>query len=395
MILDQLRRRRGRALALAAGILVAATSFTLLTATVSTSRATTVGTVRKNARSAYDVLVRPPHAQTDVELQSGMVAPNFLSGTFGGITMDQYRRIRAMAGVDVAAPVANIGYLMVATTVSVDVSRFLDSQASRQILRLRPTLTAGLGTYRTSDEYVYLTRSPLTSGSSPDKVFQSDTLEKGALDKSTQRYQLTGKYDVCFYFNRDKSEQTEFNLELPLKPNLIAEDLREKSPFDPDLSSLMSCQSGRAKATIDVPVAYPVLLSAIDPAAEDRLVGLGGSVTSGRMLTERDKPWVLSSAKSVHGQRDSYIPAMLSSKPVTAGKLTASVERLDIGDPAKLPSALGNPTADSFVRGLHGTQVGHVGVDQQGLSQGAGRGLLRHRRLLDGRPGRVPPHGRR
>ncbi|MFJ9712782.1 FtsX-like permease family protein [Streptomyces sp. NPDC101234] len=372
MNLDQLRRRRGRALALAAGILVAATSFTLLTATVSTSRATTVGTVRKNARSAYDVLVRPPHAQTDVELQSGMVAPNFLSGTFGGITMDQYRRIRAMAGVDVAAPVANIGYLMVATTVSVDVSRFLDSQASRQILRLRPTLTAGLGTYRTSDEYVYLTRSPLTSGSSADKLFQSDTLEKGAIDKSTQRYQLKGKYDVCFYFNRDKSEQTEFNLELPLKPNIIAEDLRAKSPFDPDLSSLMNCQSGRDKATIDVPVAYPVLLSAIDPAAEDRLVGLGTTVTSGRMLTEQDKPWVLSSAKSVHGQRDSYIPAMLSSKPVTAGKLTASVERLDIGDPVKLPSELGNPTADSFVRGLHGTQVGHVGVD---LSKGYRKAL--------------------
>ncbi|MEV5842181.1 hypothetical protein AB0M32_09400, partial [Streptomyces sp. NPDC051985] len=59
MILDQLRRRRGRALALAAGILVAATSFTLLTATVSTSRASTVGTVRENARSAYDVVRRP------------------------------------------------------------------------------------------------------------------------------------------------------------------------------------------------------------------------------------------------------------------------------------------------------------------------------------------------
>lgn len=160
MILDQLRRRRGRALALAAGILVAATSFTLLTATVSTSQATTVGTVRKNARSAYDVLVRPPDSQTDVERQSGLVSPNFLSGTFGGITMDQYRRIRGMAGVDVAAPVANIGYLMVSSTVTVDVSRFLDGEASRQILRISPTLTSGLGTYRTSDEYVYLTRSP-------------------------------------------------------------------------------------------------------------------------------------------------------------------------------------------------------------------------------------------
>ncbi|MFE1859421.1 ABC transporter permease [Streptomyces anandii] len=363
VILEQLRRRRGRALALAAGILVAATSFTLLTATVSTSRATTVGTVGENARSAYDVLVRPPGSQTDVERESGLVVPNFLSGTFGGITMDQYRRIRGMAGVDVAAPVANIGYLMVMSTISVDVSRFLDSRATRQILRIRPTLTAGLGTYRTSDEYVYLTRSPLTSASSADQVFRSDTLEKGAVDESTRRYLLNGKYDVCFYFNRDKTEQTKFNLELPMRPNLIAEDRSEMSPFDPALNEWMNCQSGRDKATIDVPVGYPVLLSAIDPAAEDRLVGIGATITSGRMLTERDKPWVVPSSKSIHGQRDSYVPAMLSSSPLTAGTLDATVERLDVGDPANLPSKLGNPTAVSFVRGLHGTPVGRIGVD--------------------------------
>ena len=372
MILDQLRRRRGRALALAAGILVAATSFTLLTATVNTSRATTVGTVRKNARSAYDVLVRPPNSQTDVERQSGLVEPNFLSGTFGGITMNQYRRIEGMAGIDVAAPVANIGYLMVTSTVTVDVSRFLDSKASRQILRINPTLTSGLGTYRTSDEYVYLTRSPLTSASSPDHLFESDTLEKGTVDKATQRYQLKGKYDVCFYFNGDKTERTRFNMELPMKPNIIAEDFSERSPFDPDLSSRMNCQSGRSKATIDVPVGYPVLLSAVDPAAENRLVGLGSTITSGRMLTEQDKPWTLPSSKSIHGQHDSYIPALLSNNPLTAGTLSATVERLDIGDPAKLPSELGNPTAGRFVRGLHGTRVGRVGVD---LSKGYQKAL--------------------
>ncbi|MFD6296069.1 FtsX-like permease family protein [Streptomyces sp. NPDC060235] len=372
VILDQLRRRRGRALALAAGILVAATSFTLLTATVSTSQATTVGTVRKNARSAYDVLVRPPDSQTDVERRSGRVAPNFLSGTFGGITTDQYRSIRGMAGVDVAAPVANIGYLMVASTVTVDVSRFLDSDASRQILRISPTLTSGLDSYRTSDEYVYLTRSPLTSGTESEGLFESDTLETGAADKSTTRYRIKGKYDVCFYFNSDKTAQTEFNTDLPLKPNIIAEDRSDRSPFDPDLSSRMNCQSGRDKATIDVPVSYPVLLSAIDPEAEDHLVGLGGTIVSGRMLTERDKPWKVSSAKSIHGQHDSYIPALLSDSPLTSGTLDATVEQLDVGNPAELPSKLGNPAADNFVRSLPGTTVGRTRVD---LSEGYRKAL--------------------
>ncbi|MBM9510142.1 FtsX-like permease family protein [Actinacidiphila acididurans] len=370
VILGQLRRRRGRALALAAGILVAATSFTLLTAAVSTSKATTVGTVRKNARSAYDVLVRPPHSRTDVERQSGLVEPNFLSGTFGGITMEQYRRIRGMAGVDVAAPVANIGYLMVGSTVTVDVSRFLDSKATRQILRVSPTLTAGLGTYRTADQYVYLTRSPLTSGS--EDVFESDTLEKGAIARNTRQYLLKGKYDVCFYYNGDKTEQTLWNMDHAMRPNIIAEDLRERSAFDPDLHSRMNCQSGQGKATVDIPVTYPVLLSAIDPVAENRLVGLGRTIVSGRMLTEQDKPWVVPAAKSVHGQHDRYIPALLADNALTTGSLSATVERLDIGDPAQLPAKLGNPSADTFVRGLHGTMVGTVGAD---LSEGFGKAL--------------------
>ncbi|WP_328584720.1 FtsX-like permease family protein [Streptomyces sp. NBC_00370] len=363
MIVEQLRRRRGRALALATGILVAATSFTLLTATVSTSKATTVGTVRKNARSAYDVLVRPPASQTDVERQNGSVAPNFLSGTFGGITMDQYRRIRGMSGVQVAAPVANIGYLMVSSSVTVDVSRFLDSDATRQILRISPTITAGLGSYRAADQYVYLTREPLRSASTPDHLFGSKTLEKGTVTKDTGRYRLDDKYDVCYYFNRDKTEKTEFNSELPMKPNLIGEDLTGKSPFDPKLKSRLNCQSGQGKATADIWTGYPVLLSAIDPAAEEQLVGLGDTVTSGRMLTGKDKPWVAAPSKSVYGQHDRYIPAMLSSKPLTSGTLSATVERLDVGDPAELPSALGNPTAARFVQGLHGTQVGRVGAD--------------------------------
>ncbi|MFI6565211.1 FtsX-like permease family protein [Streptomyces sp. NPDC050534] len=372
MIIGQLRRRRGRAMALAAGILVAATSFTLLTSTVHTSQAATVGTVRKNARSAYDVLVRPPDSQTDVERHSGLVAPNFLSGTFGGITMQQYRRIRSMGGVEVAAPVANIGYLMVYNTVSVDVSRFLDGKASRQILRIVPKLTAGLGTYRTADQYVYLTRSPLTSGKQHG-VFESDTLEKGVVDKSTRPYVMNGKYNVCFYFNGDKTEKTKWNLELPMMESIIAEDLSDRSAFDPDLHSRLNCQSGHGKATIDIPVAYPVLLSAVDPKAEDRLVGLGRTVTSGRMLTEHDKPHTVPPSKNPDGQKETFVPVVLSNRPLTAGKLSATVEQLDTGDPAKLPSRLGNPTASSFVKHLHGTPVGRVGVD---LGQGYRKAVL-------------------
>ncbi|MYS18696.1 MULTISPECIES: ABC transporter permease [unclassified Streptomyces] len=353
MIWSQLRRRRGRALALATGILVAATSFTLLTSTVTTSQARTVGTVQHNDRSAYDVLVRPPDSTTAVERQDGLVGANFLSGVFGGITLGQYDRIKALAGVQVAAPIANIGYLMVQTMVPVDVSAFLDSKAPSQLLRLTPTVTAGQGSYRAADQYVYLTRDPITTSHT-----WSDTTFPGLQQEHTAK---GGSY-VCWYYDDDKTEMATGADGKPMAPTPVPEDLEEHSPFEADMNSWLNCQSGRGKATVEVPTSYPVLLSAIDPAAEDQLVGVSRTVTSGRMLTERDKPvWTTDTSYS---DKPFYkIPVLLSSKALTADTLHATVERLDPPDPAALPAKLGSPTAHDFVNGLPGTPVGQVTAD--------------------------------
>src|SRR5215467_3638230 len=104
LVWSRLRRRPGRAAALVAGILVAATSFTLLTASVRTARLITVGTISRNARSAYDILVRPPGARTPLERRFKLVQDNFLSAIFGGITLAQYHKIEKIPGVQVAAP---------------------------------------------------------------------------------------------------------------------------------------------------------------------------------------------------------------------------------------------------------------------------------------------------
>ena len=105
--------RRGRAATLAAAIAVAGASFGLLSAAVTTSRAETIGTVSANARSAYDVLVRPKSSVSPVEVARGTVRDNYLSGIFGGITIDEYKAIRDLPGIEVAAPVANLGYVNV------------------------------------------------------------------------------------------------------------------------------------------------------------------------------------------------------------------------------------------------------------------------------------------
>jgi ABC-type lipoprotein release transport system permease subunit len=54
---------------------------------------------------------------------------------------------------------------------------------------------------------------------------------------------------------------------------------------------------------------------------------------------------------------------LLGSKAMSSGQLTATVERLDSGDPAKLPAQLGSPSARAYVDGLQGTKAGQVTAD--------------------------------
>jgi hypothetical protein len=64
--IGQLRHRLGRTLALLLGIAVAATSFSVLTGAVETTRVEVRGTVTGSFRSTYDLLVRPGSSYTEV-----------------------------------------------------------------------------------------------------------------------------------------------------------------------------------------------------------------------------------------------------------------------------------------------------------------------------------------
>src|SRR3954470_16236506 len=125
VILAELLHRRGRSLALLLGILVATTAFTVLTGTSESQRLEVRGTVAKAFRGDYDILVRPRGSRTALERRTGQVQPNFLSGIFGGISTAQWRDVQRLAGVEVAAPLANLGYVLQTAEIPVDVSRAL------------------------------------------------------------------------------------------------------------------------------------------------------------------------------------------------------------------------------------------------------------------------------
>jgi putative ABC transport system permease protein len=83
---SQLRFRTGRVLA---GMLVATTAFTVLTAAARTAQIRTIGTVNAHFQPAYDILVRPAGTRSRLESATGTVQPDFLSGIYGGITLAQ------------------------------------------------------------------------------------------------------------------------------------------------------------------------------------------------------------------------------------------------------------------------------------------------------------------
>lgn len=77
----QIRHHRSRSAALLLGIVVAITSFTVLTGSATTTALAVTGVVSQNFTTTYDVLVRPKGTTAAVEQSAGIVAPNFWRGS--------------------------------------------------------------------------------------------------------------------------------------------------------------------------------------------------------------------------------------------------------------------------------------------------------------------------
>src|ERR1035437_6408487 len=277
LILDQIRHRPGRAAALAAGILVAAVSFSLLTAATATQTAQVTGTVQRNLRPAYDILVRPKGSETALEKSQDLVRDNYLSGIFGGITMAQYQKIKKIPGVEIAAPIAMIGYVLETVAIPIDVTAAL-TDAPAQVLSLSDQRVADLGLTRFPAEsmgYVYVTPDPLKSN-----VTGSFTVAPGVTIGLTETLPDGSTVTVCPEYTEAPSQTSPFA------------DYQDTQGWCASRANgyggLSALPAGHVGAYLQI--TFPFLLAAIDPVAEQDLVGLGGAVVSGRYLKESDQP---------------------------------------------------------------------------------------------------------
>jgi putative ABC transport system permease protein len=300
MILEEIRNRRGRGLALLAGIAAATAAFAMFTGNSDTQQLVVRGKLARNFRGAYDILVRPRGVETSIERSEGLVRDNYLSGIFGGITLAQYHEISRLPGVEVAAPIAMIGYVLQPAAIEFNLTRDLTG-AARQLFAVHVERTTQHALVHLTDQtgYVYATRAALSlaSGTEP---FGSDLEHLGGGRTAA----------VC--------------------PETTRSDGTTGNPFGQSERGIAVCWSRRtgfygdgwAGGTFGAPkpglgfiIRFPFafLMAAIDPGPEARLDGVSRTIVTGRYLRAGDVPTERQVSDVSGGRVD--VPVLVSTHP--------------------------------------------------------------------------------
>jgi ABC-type lipoprotein release transport system permease subunit len=334
-----------RVLALGCAIVVAATSFTLLASAARTSKAQLRGTVESNYRAAYDVLVRPRASAAPLEREARLVRPNYLSGLFGGITLNEYERIKRVPGVEVAAPIANIGYILPSFRFPISIKKFVSDQpdqlysltssfsAQRGLSRYPAQWRGGFVYYTTRDRFLRVNEiSRIRPGAGPVIGRLQPTCRLGSQPASVGPFG-EGSYGLHCYSRRSPGE---------------GDDSAESIQADVESGFVGSLAS----------VKFPILISAIDPVEEARLVGLDHALVAGRYLSEHDRPM----RRQAEGLfQVTSIPVLAADRTFIDETLRVQVRRLQIPEGIDVGSVLSAPRDSSsplaFLNGLNAAAV--------------------------------------
>jgi putative ABC transport system permease protein len=319
---------------LALAVLVAAVSFVLLTGAAKTSSLEVQGTVKSNFRPAYDILVRPKGSFTELERSAGLVRSNYLSGIFGGISFRQYRQVLRTRDVEVAAPIANLGYVVPFARYQLSLNKYL-TRAPLQILRIRGIWKASGGSrFPASSSYVYVTSRPahLANGLL-ELTLPGRRLARPCLGLPTANnnnpptgpfWQATqyGSYIECF------------------------------STRSPNIRS--GSYAGRGVGILAT-AQFPMLLSAIDPVQENQLLHFNRTIVHGRPLRETDRAFLDRSCIAC----GPAIPTIASTRTYVDETLEFQVERLHVPAPeSHVATVLDSIRAPQLLDRLRGPVVG-------------------------------------
>jgi len=286
LLFSTLRRQRGNTLLAGGGFFLAACTLILLTATTQGTVIRANQIISQNWRPTYDLEVLPAQAQIP---QGKSIPADFIAGNGGGISMQQYQQIQQLTGVEVAAPVAYLGYVQIPSPEM----GFAPDRLPEGYYQANWTLTASNG----KQSFVERHQSFIydVAGSCPDSI---TTSQMNALTK--QNIAPSSTTSNCG-FNGGGAPQT-----------------------------FQSIDTG------------PFLLTAIDPTAENQLVHLDQHITNGRMLTNQD---TLQKEPYVNGLSLYQVPLLLQRQLQGSTRLHVTFKRLTTQpiDPQQVLSRGGVP----------------------------------------------------
>ncbi|MGX8177169.1 ABC transporter permease [Exiguobacterium artemiae] len=130
-VLNHWRRQRFKFILTLVGALIISAGLSLMFNLTDSSQGTVEQTLQKKWSSAYDIVVRPKGSQMSTE-SNDLLEPNYLNGINGGISFKQYEAIKQMKEIDVAAPVAVMGY----ANLNASVPKILEFPKENGIYRL-------------------------------------------------------------------------------------------------------------------------------------------------------------------------------------------------------------------------------------------------------------------
>jgi len=317
--------------------------------------------VRSNYRTAYDILVRPKGSALPLERAEGLVRDNYLSGLFGGITLKQYEQIQRLPGVDVAAPIANIGYVIPSGGESIKLNRLITRQAV-QLYRIRFTALAQRGSsrYPHATTYIYYTR-------------RHHFAVIGGLGNAGFGEVIPGRIDPLQVCPQSFLKPPGFD--------------SNKTPFWLARVASLECYSARSPGygsdrehpglvRTGAGIAFPILIAAIDPVQEARLLHLDRAIVSGRYLREAERPRLENTSGNSY-QR--LVPVIASSRTYVDEPLEARIERLTI--PPRTPVAYALAAKGfRFLSRLRGHEIAVKRFSAQAMYKGLLRGVIKELR---------------
>lgn len=282
-----------------AAVLVATTGFTVLTGAAAISRLVARGSIDGQFRPSYDLLVHPSTPAT------GLLGQDRPTAVYGGITLDQWRRIERIPGVEVAAPLAVLGLADIRPDLRTDVTDQVDRAAERQIIEVAPRISGdrGLSTLSAAPTYVYVSRRPLIPLSRINGDRRMFVYTDGTrVDQSASAAQCPGsggggvlevqpdgrRVQVCAIAVGSFDPAARRTKISTVQTYQLLSDGTFRLASVITLGRPATAIPTTSRLEIRIPALLPMLVAGIDPAAEARLAGLDRAVHQGRYLTGTD-----------------------------------------------------------------------------------------------------------